>query len=230
MEVQISLREASFLYRMQCLLAFLDRRGYYKLSRSIVSFCIEPKSFIKMLWQYPLGAFYKPFKLNYKAPITLFLHGNHHNPAAFHGLIRYLKKRGLASFFAVKLPSGEVTERDFLVVQEKLKAIRKAYADRGASFTYQIVGHSRGAEVGSLFLGDPELVKLICLGTPISTLCAPPEEEKLFEIDGHKDVLVLERSLARHRASFNLGHIGLLYSERVFSQVYRWLSNSFTSL
>ena len=214
-------------------LLFFDRNRWPRLGRAIACFLIEPKAFMRTLLHYPFGfldrlRLKKLSSLDIKGEAVLLLHGDHHNPSAFFGLSRYLKKQnGVGPLFTLSLPSGEVTEKDLCRVREKLTVIRGLYENKGLPFVFNIVGHSRGAEVALHFLSDPNLSKVIALGTPISTLFSSSlsleEKNRLFEVDGLCDVLVLERSSAPNRASFFLGHLGLLHSANVFHQVYFWL-------
>ncbi len=212
-----------FLRQIRRSLLFFDRYRYPRLGRALASLLAEPKAFVKTVFYYPFGRFqFNSLKIN--GPAILLLHGNHHNPSAFFGLSRYLKKeKGIGPLFTVALPSGEITENDISRVEEKLAHIRSLYEKEGIPFSFSIVAHSRGAEVAARFLSHPNLSKVVALGTPISTLFTPENQEKLFEIDALRDVLVLERSTGPNQADFNLGHLGLLHCPKVFQKIHSWL-------
>lgn len=181
-----------------------------------------------------------------KRPILL-IHGNLHNQTAWIELSKKLQRTDLGPVFTVNLPSGEVTEKDFEIVDKKIQEIKALYEKKGVSgISVDLVGHSRGCYLAQqraytdkqngnrIWSLRPDIGKVILIGTPLESpeinqikRIDPNYTSRIYEITGQCDVLVREKSLlpANNHVDLKTGHLGLLYSRQMHERVIEVLKS-----
>lgn len=181
-----------------------------------------------------------------KRPILL-IHGNYHNQSAWLDFAKKLKNSHLGPVYTVNLPNGDVTKKDFEIVNKKIEQIKNQYAKFNIKdITIDLVGHSRGAYIASKVAMDhfveqeSDIHSVITLGTPqdaelMSIIKRMDNLNRLggssipcpefYDITGSYDVLCDESSPLDldHQYIAETGHLGLLYCSQVHQQVIAWL-------
>jgi pimeloyl-ACP methyl ester carboxylesterase len=184
-------------------------------------------------------------ELKNRRPILL-IHGNYHNQSAWLSLGKALKGEKLGPVYTVNLPSGLITEKDYAIVDEKIRQIKAQYKTVGVeSIKVDLVGHSRGGFIAHrmawttresqgkrVWSVREEIGKVIKIGS------VTDEEERthmkredphfanrLFEVTGKYEVLHDAPSLCpdTHKKEVRAGHLGLLYAPDTHRQVADYL-------
>lgn len=178
-----------------------------------------------------------------KKPAILLLHGKGSNQSAWVELAKTFQREKIPNIFTLNSNDGELTDDDIPLLEEKYEEIRKLYGEENPRII--LIGHSRGAEFAlyaalpsdafSLREGyctqdkawdvfRPEIECVIRLGSPM----LKEEREKLpshlekrvYEIDGLRDLLIPDRSLAPYYAA-DCGHVELLYDQSVHQKIVK---------
>ena len=176
-----------------------------------------------------------------KKPAILLLHGKGSNQSAWVKLAKTFQKEGVPNVFTLNSSDGELTDEDIPLLEEKFEVIRELYGEK--THKINLIGHSRGAEFAlyaalpsdTFTLREgyctqdkvwnkfrPEVECVIRLGSPM----LKEEREKLpsnlrervYEIDGLRDLLIPNRSLAPYYAA-DCGHVELLYDQSVHQKI-----------
>ena len=189
-----------------------------------------------------------------KRPIIL-IHGNYSNPSNWLSFAKELKKHDLGPVYTVYLNSGNLTEKDVTIINRKMDEIRVHYSSYGKKPVFDLVGHSRGAEMAFLMGLDkkcwkisdsgkisiskeqysinPSIGKIVRLGLSTSKTwlshIKPDLLSKLHEVDGEYDIIREDDEYSsldsKHKLVVSCGHLGVLYTKQAQSQVVNWLTS-----
>jgi len=180
----------------------------------------------------------------------LLLHGNYHNQSAWLGLAKELRRCDLGPVYTVNLPNGDITDRDYVLIQEKIDQIKAQY---GRSVKVDLVGHSRGGYLAgrmawTLLREDLDQIEerkyrrptfsedigvVIKIGDVFTAGVIQHVQEidsnfsnRICEITGKYDVLETDLSLLppEQNEVVGAGHLGLLSSPQTHRRVIRELS------
>lgn len=223
----------------------------------------EPLNALRAAWNTPYGwgekfSYYGLNPENLSAeqrtqkPLLL-IHGNYHNQSGWLSFAKTLQESYKGPVFTVNLPSGQITDADYAIVERKIEEITRKYLG-AKNVRINLVGHSRGGYVASFsafsyqdrdgarhYGHNPKvnIHKVISIGNVLSenqihdiqsTISERnfPSIRSLFEITGEFDVLVREKSHlpVQQHAEFSTGHLGLLYSVDVHHRVLEVLNES----
>lgn len=180
-----------------------------------------------------------------KQPILL-LHGNYHNQSAWTNLAKKLKLHNLGPIYTVNLPHGDVTNKDYEIIQRKIDEIKAQYRQFNVNIKINLVGHSRGGFLAgriawSTLMDDgkrywsrsDDIGKIIRIGSvldqeEISKIQKYDSNfrDRIYEITGHYDILETDLSLLpkNRTETIDSGHLGLLYSENTHQRIIQLLS------
>jgi hypothetical protein len=232
-------------------IASLKKRKCYITAMVIGTLLLEPGRAIKAMCMGLVNGKrpFNYFRLNPKTlskiqkekiPILL-IHGNYHNQTAWLSLAKKLRSSLLGPVYTLNLPSGPVTERDFALVEKKIKAIKAQYKK---DIKIHLIGHSRGGFVAfrmawtkaqenkRLWIRSKDIGKVIRIGSVSDKKelhaieeIDPDYRKRLYEITGGADAIATASSLlpAERNKTFGTGHLGLLYSSKIHRQIIRWL-------
>lgn len=181
-----------------------------------------------------------------KQPILL-IHGNYHNESAWISLAKKLKSSNLGPVYTVRLPNGDVTDKDFEILNKKTEQIKAQYKKFNVNnIKINLVGHSRGGFLAgrmawTALKGDgkrhwarsEDIGKVVTIGSVLDQeeINAIQGQDANFgnricEITGKYDVLITDQSLlpVNCKEVIDSGHLGLLYSDRTHRRVIQALS------
>lgn len=178
----------------------------------------------------------------------LALHGKDGTQGHFMKMGEYFLEHRIGPFFTVNLSSGELTQKDIEIVEQKLAEIKKLCGCEKV----HLLGYSRGAELAHYIAQEPgsftmnngycrQLKKsshwrtdIECI-IRIGSMTNQKEWETLskemqahvWEVRGLDDIHMPERSLAGKQAVeiAGIGHLGLMTSTKVFSELKRIFNN-----
>lgn len=157
-----------------------------------------------------------------KVPILL-LHGNFHDQSAWLSLGRILKKSGIGPVYTVNLPNGDITQKDFEIIQRKIDEIKTDYQRFNAPVNIDVIGHSRGGDIASSI--SEGIRKIIKIGSVLEQEPANPNH--IYEIIGRHDILETRPSLCAsdRQHIINTGHLGLLYTRETHHTIIKFLQS-----
>lgn len=243
-------------YLRKCII-FLRKHKYYTLSLVLALTMIEFPQAIWAALHYPLNTkkHFNFFNLNpqqitpeqaEKAPILL-LHANLYNQSGWLALAKSLKEADVGPVFTVNLPSGDCTEKDRMIIDNKLREIRALYLHQGKKkVKTHLIGHSRGACAAYLSAWPPKkteegvyinrhIGKVISMGSNLDQqelfkilLTDKGALNRIYEINGIYDPL-FDRSIVTQHYAFRTAHVGLLFSSTIHRQVLNCLKSEFPS-
>ena len=178
---------------------------------------------------------------------VLALHGKNGNQGMFLKMGEYFERNKLGPLFTVNLCSGELTEKNRKIVDQKIVEIQALY---GRDVKIDLLGYSLGAEEalysalpnGSYTIHEgycyqtqswskwrPEVNRVIRIGS--MTLkdewdhLSDSMKEMLWEIRGFDDIHMPEPSFSHNRVEIDgVGHVGLVSSPCVFNALKTFMS------
>ncbi len=224
------------------LLEFLKKNEWYMTASTLGTLLLEPWQSLKAALLMPFGMkthfnFYNLNPRNLtkeqldKEPI-LCIHGNLHNQTAWLSLAKSMQSIGLGPLYTINVPSGEITTKDYEILEMKIKEIKAAYKK---NIKIHFISHSRGGWLavsktwsnigpGVERYWSPrssDIGKVITMGFSLGKQSIqmvekydPHFKDSLFEIAGTYDVLWTDASVlpASNQYSIDVGHVGLLNS------------------
>lgn len=245
-----------YLTTIQSLVNFCYRRSWITTGEVVGAFLGEPWQTVKSGFFYPFGwkenfNFYhlNPQRLTAdqarQTPIIL-LHGNNDNQSAW---ISFAKKVNqvamgqLGPLYTVNLPSGNITQKDFRIINQKLSEIKAQYQSQGVNLNFvDIVGHSRGGELISDILQanlnnsyhfDLNIRKAVIMGAVLRPDITETARrnlsgfgQRIYEINGRYDIIEVSLSSslpANQRLELDIGHLELTFSDEAQQQAIAWL-------
>lgn len=140
-------------------ISYCNNHGYGVVSGILNSITNEPTNFLYLAVTYPLGwlpwfNFYglNPSRLTTcqaKEAAVLYLPGFHANQSSALQIAKEFQKDAQLAVFTVNLQNKTLyCEQDFLLIEQKISAIRALYAKHGNNqVIIHLIGHSRGATV-----------------------------------------------------------------------------------
>lgn len=159
---------------------------------------------------------------------VLLLHGNLHNQSAWLPLAEFLyHKKYQGPVFTVNLPSLEITEADYEIINNKVYEIMDLYA-RQNEFDVKItvIGHSRGALLADDYYEKSLIInKAIIMGNPGMASSYDHKSYGRFFISGRKDILCKVSDDTRGTL-VDAGHLGLIANQEALEECYNILNNT----
>lgn len=236
---------------------FLNKHKWYVAAMVLGTLLLEPWQAIKAGFRCPAGwkKHFNFYKMNPKVlteeqlkkrPILL-IHGNYHNQSGWMNLAKSLKNRNLGPVYTVNVPNGDVTSRDYEIIQRKVEQIKAQYKKHNVNgIKIDVIGHSRGGylahriawttlkEDGKRYWKRSEDIgKVIKIGSVLDQDEINAIEEvdsdfssRVYEIVGKYDILETQPSLRprTHKVIVNSGHLGLLYSAKTHRCIIKCLT------
>ncbi len=226
----------------------------------IESILLEPWKVIKAGFLFPIG-WKKQFNFHRLNPETLsaeqakmkpilLIHGNYHNQSAWLSLAKKLKNAHVGPVYTINLPSGEITDRDCSILQQKITEIKAQYRRHTSEdIQLDIIGHSRGGflaqETARLLAKQSATTQISCQGVLPGKVIALGSKigsrdfvrvqsldaglsNRLYEINGSYDVSTRtdpSSVLPANERTVPAGHIGLLTSNKAHEQIVQWLKS-----
>jgi hypothetical protein len=178
-------------------------------------------------------------------PPVLLLHGNFHDQTAWLSFAKKLKESSLGPVYSVNFPSGKCTDKDYEILNKKVREIKAQYKQLGVdNIQINLVGHSRGGHLAYCYSWirnegekaywekNKDIGKVIKIGSVLvqeDLDCIEKidstSKDRLYEIRGEYDILDDKKSVlpSDNQRTVATGHLGLLYSPEVHHQVIDWL-------
>lgn len=153
-------------------ISYCNNNGYRVVSGILNSITNEPTNFLYLALTYPLGwlpwfNYYglNPSKLTSsqaKDAAVLYLPGFNANQSSALQIAKEFQKDGQLAVFTLNLQNKTLyCEQDFLLIEQKISAIRELYAKHGNDqVIIHLIGHSRGATVAYYVSIEPNHWKL----------------------------------------------------------------------